>query len=146
MELKIIRTDFTKDATAGYLTIDSGLRFCYTLEDARRFPGIKIPKDTCIPTGRYRIRLSHSRRFNRTMPMIYNCSNGYELKGEGISFKGIRMHGGNTSNHTEGCPLVAFNRINDTTIQGTAEKTLTAHIDRAIKRGEGVWLEVIDKI
>jgi hypothetical protein len=34
------------------------------------------------------------------------------------------MHGGNTVVDSHGCPLVAFNKISDTKIQGTAEKKL----------------------
>lgn len=57
--------------------------------------------------------------------MIYNQENGYELKNKGVSFKGVRLHGGNTHKNTEGCILVAYNRLSDDLIQGTAEKDLT---------------------
>ena len=51
-------------------------------------------------------------------------SNGYQIISNGIEFKGVRMHGGNRSKDTHGCPLVAFNRLDNDTIQGTAEKKL----------------------
>jgi hypothetical protein len=60
------------------------------------------------------------------MISIYTESNGYELINDGKSFKGIRMHGGNDAGDSHGCPLVAYNRLSDDKIQGTAEKDLTA--------------------
>jgi len=92
------------------------------------------------------IDISHSNRFGREMPMIYNCDNGYELKAEGISFKGIRIHGGNTHANTQGCILVAENRLNDDTIQGTKEADVTNMIVAAHDRGEEVWIEIVEEV
>ena len=47
-----------------------------------------------------------------------------QIKKGGIEFKGVRIHGGNTHRNTEGCILVAHNRVDDEVIQGTAEKDL----------------------
>ena len=58
------------------------------------------------------------------MISIYSESNGYELINNGVSFKGIRMHGGNDHEDTHGCPLVAYNRVSKNQIQGTSEKDL----------------------
>jgi len=119
--LLIIRDTFTKKTTIGKLYFN-GEYFSFTLEDVSRGDDIKIKKETCIPEGTYRVGITHSNRFKRDMPILYNQSNGYELKSKGISFKGIRLHGGNTSEHTEGCPLVAKNWFDEDTIQGTMEK------------------------
>ena len=123
MKLKVVRESYTADTTIGKLYID-GEYFCYTLEDAVRDYGIKVEGRTAIPRGEYKVKISLSSRFKRVMPMVYTESNEYELKAKGISFKGIRIHGGNTHENTEGCILVAFNKLNDSTIQGTAEKKL----------------------
>ena len=125
MELLVDRTIFTAESTGGKLYIDADYRtplqrVCETLEDPRRFPGVKVKGDTCIPSGRYLVTLSESSRFRRVMPMISNRSNGYQLTAENISFSGIRIHGGNTAKNTEGCLLVAYKRLDDNTIQGTA--------------------------
>jgi len=104
---------------------NSGEMFCYSLEDIVRGTGIKIHGETAIPEGVYQWHVTYSNRFKRDMISIYTEHNGYELKSNGIEFKGIRMHGGNTSKDTHGCPLVCYNRLNDDTIQGTAEKALT---------------------
>jgi len=124
MILKLVRDSYTKDTTLGKLYID-GLFFCHTLEDASRDYGVKVKGHTAIPRGEYKVKLSKSSRFKRTMPMIYTEDNEYELKNKGISFKGIRIHGGNTHKNTEGCILVAKRKLNDSTIQGTMEYELT---------------------
>ena len=113
----------------------NGEYFSYTLEDVSRGDNIKIPKETCIPEGTYNVDITFSQRFQRDMPMIYNQPNGYQLKSKGISFNGIRLHGGNTNEHTEGCPLVAKNRINNDLIQGTMEKELTAELKKLGSKG-----------
>lgn len=123
-KLVLIRDTFSDDTTLGKLYLNDEY-FCETLEDAARAYGVKIPAETAIPTGHYKVKISLSSRFKRKMPMIYTEDNGYELINGGISFKGIRMHGGNTHKNTEGCVLVAYRRVNDKTIQGTAEKDLT---------------------
>jgi hypothetical protein len=99
--------------------------FCFTLEDVSRAEGVKIKGHTCLAPGEYQVGLSMSSRFKRVMPIIYTEANGFEAKGGGISFKGARFHGGNTHLHTDGCPLVAKNRVNADTIQGTEEARLT---------------------
>ena len=123
VELLLIRDTFTENTTLGKL-FANGTYFCHTLEDTVRAEGIKVYGHTAIPAGEYRVKLSKSSRFNRVMPMVYTEDNGYELKNGGIRFKGIRMHGGNTHRNTEGCILVAHNRLSDEVIQGTAEREL----------------------
>lgn len=118
---------------------DGVLLFSYILEDTVRAYGIKVPGETAIPEGIYKVDLSYSKRFKRLMPMLYTESNKYEIKAGGIGFKGIRLHGGNTHSDTEGCPLVAFNYINDHYIQGTAEKALTAKIEEYLLKGNVRW-------
>lgn len=147
MELILYRDIYTKKSTLGKLyqvRLDGDEDYiCETLEDARRFPGIKVEGETCIPAGRYLVDVSFSNRFDRDMPMLSNYANGYELKAEGISFKGIRMHGGNTHANTAGCILVAYNRIDDDTIQGTAESDVTHLIQSS---PDLVWIEIIDQV
>jgi hypothetical protein len=128
----IIRDIFTLKASAGQLSLEDFK--CYTLEDVSRGENVKIRKETCLPPGLFKIILTWSNRFQRIMPVIITERNGYEARRKGISFLGARLHGGNTHKHTEGCPLVAFNRLNDELIQGTAEKALTRKlIDMGLK-------------
>ncbi len=134
----VLRDSFTLKSTVGKIYFN-GEYFGYCLEDVSRGENIKIPGETCIPEGTYKVKSSMSRRFKRVIPMIYNQPNGYELISKGISFKGLRYHGGNRSKDTHGCILIAKNKIDNDTIQGSLEKELTALIGN--KEG---WLTIIN--
>lgn len=134
--IKIDRYLYTARTTIGRLYLPKEITpFCLTLEDTVRAFGIKVPNETAIPEDTYKIDISMSRRFKRLMPMLYTESNKYEIKAGGIGFKGVRFHGGNDHTDTAGCPLVAFNYIDDEHIQGTAEKSLTAKIQEYMLKG-----------
>lgn len=115
--------------TIGDLHID-GEFFCHTLEDEKRPDGVKIMHETAIPAGVYQVILTMSNRFKRVMPLLVNVP----------MFSGIRMHGGNDSRDTSGCPLVAF-KTDYKRIWSTAEKKLTAKLQTA---KEGVIIEIRD--
>jgi hypothetical protein len=80
----------------------------YTLEDVPRPYGVKIPGETCIPDGVYKIELTWSPRFQKIMPLIYTEDDD-SINKKGITFTGVRVHGGNTHEDTEGCPILAEN-------------------------------------
>jgi hypothetical protein len=138
-ELYLTRKNYTLTSTTGELFLNNEF-FCYTLEDTVRGENIKIAKHTAIPCGIYKVKLSMSNRFQRLMPMIYTETNEYEIIKEGISFKGVRMHGGNTHENTEGCILVAKNLLNDDLIQGTMERPLVEKLEEL--GGEGIIIIV----
>jgi len=117
MNLLLLRTCFHKESTSGVLLLNDKF-FCYTLEDTVRRFGVKIPGKTAIPSGRYRVIVTMSLKFGRKIPLINDVP----------GFSGVRFHGGNTVEDTEGCPLVAYNRLGDSLIQGTAEKKLTKYL------------------
>lgn len=128
--IELVRDTFTTRATGGRLLVN-GKPFCYTLEDAARADGVKINSETCIPEyDSYLVKVTHSPRFGRLMPIIYTEPDEITVNVRGIIFTGIRFHGGNTHADSAGCPLVAYNRLNDLTIQGTAEKDLTVFIQQ----------------
>jgi hypothetical protein len=125
-DIKLIRNTYTSKSTGGHVYLGNSVeKFCFSLEDIVRGRGIKVYGETAIPEGEYKWHITYSNRFKRDMISIYSEDNGYELINNDISFKGIRMHGGNDATDSHGCPLVAFNRISDDKIQGTAEKKLT---------------------
>ena len=64
-----------------------------------------------IPAGVYRVTLSYSRRLKQLLPEIL------EVPG----FTGIRMHAGNTSADTKGCPLVGMYQASDHEIGSSVE-------------------------
>jgi hypothetical protein len=117
MELNLYRHTYnTKgdENIIGDLFIDD-VFFCHTLEDKKRADGLKVFGETAIPAGVYNVAVTRSNRFKRLMPLIMDVP----------MFSGIRIHGGNTSKDTHGCPLVAFN-TDYKRIWGTAERKLTA--------------------
>ena len=106
------RTEKSDKSTISTFTIDSRFK-CYCLEDKDRglkqsdtllwIKAKKIFGVTAIPAGRYQIALTFSNRFKTIMPEI--------LKVPGYS--GVRIHTGNTADHTEGCLLVGYTKAKD---------------------------------
>jgi hypothetical protein len=133
--LHIKREEYFPQTTIGHILLN-GREFSYTLEDTVRAYGIKVPGATAIPAGRYKVKVTMSSRFKKLMPMIYNQDNGYELIAEGVSFKGLRLHGGNTHSDTEGCVLIAKNRVNKEVIQGSMSDELTEKLIELGGEGE----------
>jgi hypothetical protein len=125
--LKVIRKWISARTTIGELYLNDTF-FSYTLEDTVRAPGIKVHGETAIPEGEYKIQITPSNRFKRDLPMVFTECNGYELINGGISFKGIRFHGGNTHENTEGCILIAYKKLDSNTIQGSSERDLVKEL------------------
>ena len=118
--------------TIGNLYINDKF-FCNTLEDPVR----KLPKEcpytskgeicqceekingqTAIPTGKYKVVLSYSNRFNKVLPELLNVPH----------FKGIRIHSGNTEEDTEGCILVGENSVKGQVINSRISYTKLSKI------------------
>lgn len=114
MNIYILRDTYTPTSTIGKLIFDHNV-VAYTLEDCVRPEGVKIPGKTAIPAGHYPIVVDYSPHFKRKVPHILNVPN----------FDGIRVHGGTTPADTDGCPIAAYNKIDDQTVQGTAEQAIT---------------------
>lgn len=139
MELKVTRDDAQPHhCTFGKLSVD-GAPQCESLEDpVREVEGAtvanwKVPGDTAIPRGRYRVVINHSNRFNRLLPQLLNVP----------GFEGIRIHPGNTEKDTEGCILVGTQRSGASVINSrVAFNELFEDIQEALANGEQVWIEV----
>ena len=97
MKIEVVRDHGTVGYTHGVLTIN-GLFECHTLED--EVHEVKIPGETAIPAGVYKVIISFSNRFQRDMPLLLNVPN----------FEGIRIHSGNTAADTHGCILVGASK------------------------------------
>lgn len=141
---RLERHTYVRLTTLGTLFAPNGKEFCHTLEDVVRAFGIKDKDYTAIPEGKYRMIVNKSQRFGRDMVLLYNQDN-FELHAEGVEFSGIRVHGGNTHNNTSGCILVAKNKVDDETIQGTMEAPFTKAVQAHIKAGFEVYIEIINK-
>lgn len=108
MKLTLNRIALRQTYTIGKLYID-GKYFCDTLEDTVRDTNKngkfdngekKIKGKTAIPYGTYEIKWTYSPRFKKYTPQLMNVP----------SFEGIRIHSGNSSDHTEGCLLLGENK------------------------------------
>lgn len=93
MKLRLMRQKSTSKNTPGQLFIDNVFE-CFTLEDVVR--NEKIPGETAIPLGTYRVLLTYSPAFRKFLPLLMGVPN----------FVGVRIHAGNTEADTEGCILV----------------------------------------
>lgn len=130
MKLRLERDEVTTEATIGKLYVDEAFE-CYTLEDIPRDE--KIKHQTCIPTGTYRIVINHSPAFGRELPLLLNVP----------EFEGIRIHAGNTKDHTSGCILVGKTRGTDRIGESKAAlEILFAKIQSALKRGAPVSIDI----
>lgn len=108
MKLTLKRIALRPTYTIGKLYIDNAY-FCDTLEDTVRDINKsgkfdngeqKIKGKTAIPYGTYEIKWTYSPRFKKYTPQLMNVP----------SFEGIRIHSGNSSDHTEGCLLLGENK------------------------------------
>lgn len=117
-EIVVLRTSFTEDATRGHLFVDD-TRWGYTLEDRLRPFGVKVPGKTCIPAGRYPVRLYDSPRFGKRLPRL-----------SGVPFfDAVEMHGGNKPEDTEGCILVAASALSLSWILGSLSSRLVQALE-----------------
>ena len=92
------------DTVISPLSVD-GEYFCDVLEDRDRgifqyndlsfIKELKIKHETAIPYGTYQVVISYSNRFKKYLPELLDVP----------GFSGIRMHPGNTKDHTSGCIL-----------------------------------------
>lgn len=108
MKLTLKRIALRPTYTIGKLYIDDAY-FCDTLEDTVRDTNKsgkfdngekKIKGKTAIPYGTYEIKWTYSPRFKKYTPQLMNVP----------SFEGVRIHSGNSSDHTEGCLLLGENK------------------------------------
>ena len=117
--------------------------FCNTMEPTARKLTSRMPQTvirrhkiigkTAIPTGRYRILITRSRRFGRWLPLLLN------VKG----FEGIRIHAGNKPEDTKGCILLGFNRRKGYVLNSTqCVQQLMRRMTEAMEKGERVFVEV----
>lgn len=144
MELTLTRKARSSESTISQLRVN-GVFECFMLEDVDRgldqsmsaqfIATRKVPARTAIPTGRYQVVITLSKRFGVKMPLIL------DVKG----FSGIRIHAGNHAGNTEGCPLTGTyskQKPNWVSDSKTAYVKLFAKILAALARKEQVWITI----
>lgn len=140
MKLTLQRRASVGGATIGKLYID-GVYACCTLEDeVREIEGVpvadwKIKGATAIPSGEYRVTLEDSNRFGPDTLTIHDVP----------GFQFIRMHAGNTSADTEGCPLLGMQATETTLIGGTSRPAVAlvkSEVQQALSKGDAVTIDI----
>lgn len=134
MKLELIR-DVFEDFTLGKFYVD-GKFLGFTCEDKDRKledGGQKVYGQTAIPRGTYKVILSYSHHFNKTMPEILNVP----------GFEGIRIHGGNTDKDTLGCLLLGSVRTSKGVANCAGVNTkLINLLEEAEDNGENVTIQI----
>ncbi len=141
MRLKLIRKTFTETSTIGELFINDQFE-CFILEDKDRgitqSQPLEVVKEhkkfgiTAIPKGTYEIAITFSNRFKQYLPLLMNVP----------AFEGIRIHSGNTADHTEGCLLPGVTMSRDMVQQSkTAFKKLFTKL-KAVEKTEKITIEI----
>ncbi len=144
MKLLLQRRFKGEEYTIGDLFID-GEFFSNTLEDTvRDLPATcpntskwkscecpeKVYGKTAIPPGIYRVTMEYSPRFKRDLPRIHDVPH----------FLGILMHSGNLADHSEGCPLVGFNRVKGQVVDSRATSD---KLNAILSKESDITIEVI---
>lgn len=134
MQLRLERVQIDHDVTIGSLSAD-GVWQCWTLEDVVRPKGVKVPGQTAIPFGKYRVLITPSPRFKRDLPLLVDVP----------FFTGVRIHPGNTAADTEGCILVGAERGSDGKSIARSRQAfdnLFIKLTDVLARREQIWLEI----
>ena len=122
--------------TIGSLYVN-GEKFCDTLEDrVRDLAGgeSKVPGETAIPEGRYRVIVNRSPKFGRDLPRLLDVP----------QFEGVLIHRGNSAEDSAGCILVGENKVKGKVINSTPyEERLVALCKAALAGGETIEIEVV---
>lgn len=147
MELRLHRIARKQDYTIGRLYVN-GRYFCDTLEDYDRlfFGGIKEKGKTAIPAGRYEVLLkSYSPKFGPKEPYKTLAGGCVPLINNVPGFSGVRIHIGNTSADTDGCPLVGENKVVGKVVNSreTYKRLWNVHLGPCRNRGEQCYI-IID--
>lgn len=143
MKIDIMRFEYGSNYTISNLYID-GQRECFVLEDkVRELDGVpvyawKIPDETAIPKGTYKVIVNHSNRFNRDMPLLLGVP----------GFAGIRIHQGNTDKNTSGCLLLGTSWVGGNFIRDsqTAYVKFFDKLKWSLTQGQQVELKIGDSL
>ena len=149
MDLLTLRYGFGEKATIG-LFFTNGVFSCYTLEDKYREGDIfkvKVPGETCIPNGRYEVKLRTEGSFHENYLKKYgpDFHKGMLHVTNVPNFEWILIHIVNDDEDTDGC-LGVGDQANhpDTNFMGhsgNAYKRIYPPIANALISGERVFIE-----
>lgn len=150
MEIKIKRIAKRETYTIGKMYID-GVYVCDTLEDRDRglkqtmtdaeIKKIKVPNETAIPTGKYRLLLNiKSPKFSDRQFYAQTC-NGYVPRIDNVPcYSGVLIHCGNTDKDSSGCILVGENKVVGKVIN--SQKTFTKLMSQYLTPAKNIGVRV----
>lgn len=119
---------------------------CDTLEDRVRdlTKESKVYGETAIPAGTYRVKLTYSPKFSGRVWGIKYGGLVPEIL-DVPHFEGVRIHPGNDSESTLGCPLVGLNKEKGRLVESQASyyKLMDEYLIPAHKAGEDIFIEII---
>ena len=104
MIITSLRT-YQQQKTVGRVFVN-GEYFGNSVEDVGRPQGVKIPAETSIPEGVYKVSITHSNKFKKPMMVLYNHDSDHSVRRDDIKFTGIRVHDGVNPSQTAGCILI----------------------------------------
>ena len=149
MEINVTRIVSDSDTTIGVMTLNN--KFVgFTCEDEFRLD--KLPKETRIPAGTYKLEL----RIGSPMAEKYKRRYGSWHTGmiwvkDVPNFSFIYLHTGNTDDHTEGCILVGYGAAAKPGDQMTISQSRAAYAQLAnqlipaIEAGESCTIQITDE-
>ena len=152
MKLHLKRIARRDTYTIGKLYID-GKYFCDTIEDKDRgltqdmpldeIKKIKVPNETAIPTGTYKVTLNVvSPKFSKYSAYKYIGGKLPRLL-DVPGYSGVLIHIGNTAEHSSGCVLVGQNtQVGRITNSTATFKKLYEKLQEANKRGEVITITI----
>ena len=143
MKILVKRVAKRPTYTIGKMYLD-GKYFCDTLEDTDRnisqstpldtIKKVKLPNNTAIPTGTYKVIVNVSPKFKRLLPRLLNVP----------GFDGILIHRGNTDKDTSGCILIGENKVVGRVINSTGYETkLVSILNKAQDNKENITIEIM---
>lgn len=134
MKLTLKRIAMRDTYTIGKLYAD-GRYICDTLEDKVRDlrREKKVPGETAIPTGTYKVVVNISSKFRRLLPRLLDVP----------YFDGILIHRGNTASDSAGCILVGENKAIGKVLNSTYwEKYITDLLLEAQNKGDEIEITI----
>ena len=153
MRLELKRRYKGEKYTIGSLYVD-GKYVCDTIEDkdrglssdmpSNKINRIKVPGETAIPYGKYKIDMNTVSSKFKSRPWARKY-NGIVPRLIGVPcFGGVLIHVGNTEKESLGCPLVGENKVSGQVINSTATfyKLMDNYLIPARQRGEEIWITI----
>lgn len=153
MELLVDRRWPKATYTIGRFFINGKLT-CNTLEDADRglsqydplsqIWSTKIPNETAIPKGRYRVRMDIVSPKYGAIQYYRNLTDGKMPRLEDVpGFSGILIHPGNSPEDTSGCLLLGANTVKGRLTNSRYWfETVYREMRKAADKGEEIWITI----